>query len=141
MSFPLVSRRAYDLVLQQLATAEQRHAQALADFRLELEAARQQSATLTETLCRMKVAGAEPVRYGHESLPPPKDADPVKAAIREQVRLSGGDPSLDAHLRQYARQLKLEGKTPDAIALAVGTWESSEDLSAPQDSLVPVEVS
>lgn len=135
---PLVSRQAFDLLQAQLSAAEQRHQQALADFRLELEAARKQSADLTETLCRMKLNGAEPVRYGQDSLPPPKDTDPIKVAIREQVRLSNGAPGLEAHLRNYASRLRNENVPPDEIAKRLGQWESTEDWSQPQDSIVPV---
>ena len=136
MPLPFVSRRAFELVQEQLAASERRHAEALAQHRLELDAARKQSADLTETLCRMKLSGSDPVRYGHEDLPPPKDTDPVKQAIREQVRLVGGDAAFEAHLRRYARDLRAEGKQPDEIVPLLGQWQSSEDLSAPVDPFI-----
>ena len=143
MSLPFVSRRAFELVQEQLAASERRHAEALAQHRLELEAARKQSAELTETLCRMKLSGSDPVRYGHEDLPPPKDTDPVKQAIREQMRMyktpqlpDTGAKGLEEHLREYARDLEAQGKSPAEIAAALGKWESSEDLSAPVEPFI-----
>lgn len=139
MTFPFVSRRAYDLVSALLRDAERRHADALAQLRADLVASESRCREVTDTLCRMKLAGAEPIQLHRGDLPPPAP-DPVRQAITEQVRLSGNAPGLSAHLRNYARELRLMGgKTEEQIAEALGKWESSEDFSAPRDSMVPVE--
>jgi len=138
VTLPFVSRRAYDLVSALLRDAERRHADALAQLRADLVASESRCREVTDTLCRMKLAGAEPIQLHRGDLPPPAP-DPIKQAIVEQCRIGGNSPGLMAQLRHHAWALKQEGKTTDQIVTALGKWESSEDFSAPRDSLVPVE--
>ncbi len=65
--------------------------------------------------------------------------DPVKRAIRDQVRANPDMRGLDAYLTKYAAELRnVHNKKPEDIADLLSRWESSETMSAAVDSVVAV---
>jgi hypothetical protein len=60
-----------------------------------------------------------------------EDEKRIRRAINENS-ISGGkiDPRLQAHLRQYAAELRKQGKSVDEIEAFLGNWVSSEPANA-----------
>ncbi len=91
----------------------------------------------------LKLAGAVVVEPVHTTgYAPVLPADPVRDAIRKQVRHNPGMAGLGGYLNDYARELRDQGVDESRIPDLLSKWESSEEQSRPVDSYVePVEAS
>ena len=65
------------------------------------------------------------------SITPTAEPDPIAQIIREQSEMDGRENhALAQHLRTYARKLKRDGLSPDAIAGKLVAWQTSETVGA-----------
>jgi hypothetical protein len=118
---------------------EERRVAQMEWLRADLQAANARYDTLLEKYHALKLQGAVVVEPPKPVVITPAAPDPVRDKIREQVRANPSITGLGGYLTDYARELRDErNMTPAQIVVALGKWESSEEQSAPVDSLVPM---
>lgn len=131
--WPWVSRAVFLFALD----AERRRADAEHENAMFL---RRELAELTARYHQLKLAGAVEVPPPVIAQPPaPRTPDPIRDAIREQVRMNPGMLGLSSYLSAYVRELREQNLSDEQIVVRLSKWESSEQWSAPVDSSVPLD--
>lgn len=136
MKWPFVSRARYENAVDK-ATEFVRSA-ADREFRLHalLDKKDQRYDDLLAKYHALKLQGAsEPPPVPVAAQPAP--LSPISKAIRDQIRANPDMPGLSSYLLKYAAELRVtERLTDEQIVKRLGQWESSEQWSAPVESVI-----
>lgn len=129
MKWPWVSRAHHDAIVEILTRSHDNEA-------VERQRVRTAYDELLAKYHAFKLQGASeppPVPVAAPVVP----LSPVAKAIRDQIRANPDMPGLSSYLLKYAAELRVtERLTDEQIVKRLGQWESSEQWSAPVESII-----